>query len=203
MIDDGEGKPQREIRFLIGASAVGKSTYTNSLEHDFQGTIIGMDRIIEKLRAEREARLNITVTFDDAVRHHLPEAKEIFDRQLKEAVARGDNILLDMINDRRSDRQYRVAIAKASKDYDYHAVAVVIHPPEEGEHIRRLVNRAFATGRFNAVNNSELRPIDPIEAGEFDEIRYVGVAPEKPMDMEYRNLKTIELADLAKDILTR
>lgn len=193
-----QSKPKREIRFLVGLPGVGKSTYCQEQQSTFPGIVLSLDKIIGELRTQKEKKVGQSVTFDEIVHEQLPHAMELFNQRLREAVERGDNILLDMIHDSPLHRSQRIEIAKNSRDYDYTTIAVVINPPEEDEHVQRLINRAISSGRFNSINNAALRPIVPIQKDEFDEIIYIGEATKKPLFHEYDDSHQFNILELVR-----
>ncbi len=198
-------KPQRQIKMLIGLPGVGKSTYIKEHPEQFAGyTFISLEDIILKRRDEKNRETGNSYSIDDIINSEIDSLRIVFDEKLREAVERGDNILIEAINDTPSNRQRRLQCAKNSPDYDYHSVAIVVEPPEEAEHVKRLFDRALAEGRYESLGFAQRSKMVPVGEGEFDEVIRIGVSPENPLFHEYGDASNLkELIDQPSNTLKR
>lgn len=180
-------KEKRSILFLPGMPGEGKTTYIAGHADELkQYTIISMDELIVKRQAEIKSTTGRDVNVDTIMETERPLILERFREAAQKAIDQGDNIVLDKPMPKKQERKLYVDMARASPKYEYSCVAIQTHPPEEMEHVARLLNRSIKEGRFFPMNFLSIARPEPLETGEFDGIHEVGKPPLHGVFHEYR-----------------
>lgn len=164
---------------LIGYQAVGKSTYAAQLEKEGYRVISG-DRVLEELK-EKYGLPTIDAVYDS----HRAELNEIMNNNLSQAVANGESIVTDSFN---LTKRHRARCLHAVRDstHNYTCTAIIFHPPEAGEHARRIMNRVFPGGLLNSADGLRMTQLEdsyepPSREEGFTEIVTIGKPPNEPL----------------------
>ncbi len=190
-------KPVRHIKLLIGACGTGKTTYIQKNHNEFRDyTIISLDSIIAKLAKIKGMP---TKNVEDMIyNNHKEEVERIYYATIKEAVKKGDNIIIDRNNSTNYIRKHTLDLVKKSKDFSYISTAIFLHPPKEMEYIKRLFKRAISDGRFGTLTTSNLQKIEPIRKGMFNNVIEIG-KPQVVKPSSQHKEKEISWQKLIKD----
>ncbi|MEZ5691911.1 MAG: AAA family ATPase [Rickettsiales bacterium] len=195
---DNKEKPERQIKLLVGTCGVGKSHYVCTHKQEHKGyVIISFDDILEGLRKDISHGSGYTPSHDEVYYNKRYVIESRFVDTLKKAIRSGDNIIVDTSNYSSKSRAVILSIAKDSDKYDYKSTAVVIHPPSEEEHVKRLLFRSMVDKRFGTINTVNLREVEPIQEGEFDNVEYVGRKQKNKLFHEYE--KPVSLVETIRD----
>lgn len=190
----------RQIKILFGQQGAGKTTYVQEHKDDFSGyTIISVDEIWDKTRAEAEIELGKSVSSADKIKYINAKAAETANKILEQAATDGDNILIDSTTLTREECQNIIkSVNIKAESYTYISTAIVIHAPTENEHAKRLFNRLVKTGDSESINSLNCSPsIRSFNEHEFDHVEYVGTPPKSPFLHEYQ--ATTSLAEAVQD----
>jgi predicted kinase len=180
-------KPEREIKLLVAMPGVGKSTYAREYAKELKGyNVLSIDDITRERYLKRNAESDRHFSMDRIRMDENHEIVEEFYRRVRKAVDNGENIIIDRCGKTVGERARSLDIAKYSDKFNYKTTAIVLSPPPEEEHIRRLWRRSIMEDRFDAMNGVGIAKIEPIKAGEFDRVIQVGSPPEKPLYWQYR-----------------
>lgn len=166
---EGE-KPERQFVMMIGLPGAGKSTYIKEHAQEFKGwTIISADLIIEEIYKKiiKEKKSHKTVNEIRSEEQDFIE-KEFYNR-LNDAVDRGDNILIEGVNESVEKRAKRLSYVKECKDYKYETKAIFVNPPQLPEYETRLLEKT----RKKNLADDYVTEIEPLDTKEFDIIDYV------------------------------
>lgn len=192
-------KPERHLKMLIGLPGSGKSHYIDSHPEEFKGyTVLSLDNIIRDRCAQIEAETGSKPSIHHVIGRERKKMDSQFDEEFRQAIKRGDNILIDRVNDSTKVRLERNKLAKGSADYDYITTAIVIHPPEEDLHIKRLFRRSVRQESLGAMNYINRISMEPVKDNEFDHIKHIGTPPENPLFHEYKK-PAVSMAEAIKD----
>jgi len=194
-------KPKREIVLLVGMQGSGKSRYLRDNAEHFKGfTIISLDDLIEQrarqIHMETELPFALTLVWDN--KHEIDALRDQCEKRFREALARGDNIVVDALNANPDLRQKRVGPAKESPDYDYKATAIVIHAPEEPEHMDRLCDRGMKTGHWAITRRMPQGLVSIQEDEGFDTVTEVGEPPRKRIFQDLINPTVPTMLEIVK-----
>lgn len=156
-----EQKKDKEIIFLVGLQASGKSTYTKKLK--------GYEIVSNDIQVDEYAKKK-GITYTEAW-HELDYDKEVKAKSIKQfhkAVNDGKNIIIDNTNMTKKSRQYYLD----NVPKNYKKIAILFSIPEK-ELKKRLDKRGKETGKvipWEAIENMK-KKYDPPTKGEFDEIK--------------------------------
>ena len=149
------------LYMLIGIPAAGKSTWIAKQAFDGSKTrIISTDNIIER-RAQEQGK-----TYSEVFQKEIKGATHQMNRDLKQAVAAGDDIVWDQTNLTRKGRAGKLAEIPES----YRKVAVFFATPDDAELKRRLASRPGKTIPANVVLAMKNQIERPGTGEGFDEI---------------------------------
>lgn len=181
-------KATKNIILMVGMSGVGKTSYIRNHPQQFAGyTVLSRYQVLKEYCAEKSRELGVEVP-PDSLHDDSEEMGKVYallDRKFQEALAHGDNIVIDSINNTPAIRARWLDPAKASA---YTSTAIIIHPPEESVHVERLLKRAIKERRFQVLGAVHLRQMIPVQPDEaFDQVIQIGNLPEKPMLHAYAN----------------
>ena len=157
-----EQKKDKELIFLVGLQASGKSTYVNKYLKEYE--IISNDYYTEMYAKKK----NMTYTEAWNEMDYDKDIKYKSMKQFNKAVKAGKNIVIDNTNMTKKSRQYYIDnIPK-----NYKKIAILFKIPEK-ELKKRLEKRGKETGKvipWKVIENMKAK-YEPPKKGEFDEIR--------------------------------
>ena len=157
-----EQKKDKEIIFLVGLQASGKSTYVSK---NLKGYEIVSNDYYTEVYAKKKG-MTYTEAWNEMDYDKDIKAKSI--QQFNKAVKDGKNIVIDNTNMTKKSRQYYLDnIPK-----NYKKIAIMFKIPEK-ELKKRLDKRGKETGKvipWEAIENMKAK-YEPPTKGEFDEIR--------------------------------
>lgn len=180
-------KPEREIKLLVAMPGVGKSTYAREHAKELEGyKVLSIDDVTRERYLKKNAESDRHFSMDRIRMDDDREIVEEFYRRVRKAVDNGENIIIDRCGKTVSERAMSLNIARQSDKFNYKATAIVLSPPPEEEHIKRLWRRSIMEDRFDAMNGVGIAKIEPIKEGEFDRVVQIGSPPEKPLYWQYR-----------------
>lgn len=196
-------KPVRQIRLMIGLPSVGKSTYIEENVEKFPDyEVIAADDITKERCRKKEIEFGRRFSMDEVRDNDHDSIVLEFDEKIRKSLDRGDNIIIERTNVNLENRSHILNLVKACKKYDYKVTAVVVLPPEESVHVKRLFNRAVVEHDFRSLNDVNIMRLHPVKEGEFDHVEYIGVPPKEPLFHEYiRRLESLpELIEATKQL---
>lgn len=171
-------KPRPRYIIVIGYPAVGKSEYGNTLRE--QGiTVLSGDDAIEVVRKRHNLESGDQVFF-----HHRQEMLDLMSEWTNKALSEGKDIATVGFHTTRARRSGDIEGARNS-EHNYRLEAVIVHPPEEEEHARRLVSRILherivRTGNGSFLSEMERDYEPPTQEEGFEVISEIGKPPKKP-----------------------
>lgn len=149
------------LYMLIGIPGSGKSTWLAKQAFDWTKTrIISTDNIIER-RAQEQGK-----TYSEVFQKEIKGATHQMNRDLKQAIAAGDDIVWDQTNLTKKSRANKLSEIPDS----YRKVAVFFSTPDDAELKRRLASRPGKTIPANVVLGMRSQLERPSKAEGFDEI---------------------------------
>ncbi len=150
---------------LIGVPGSGKSTWLAKQSIDWTNTVIvSTDNIIER-RAQEQGR-----TYSEVFHKEIKSATSEMNQILRDALAKGLNIINDQTNTTVKSRKNKLAAFPAN----YRRVAVFFRTPDDDEHQRRLLSRAGKTIPVAVLNSMKAQLQEPEAEEGWDEFVYVG-----------------------------
>jgi predicted kinase len=121
-----------KVYFLIGAPAVGKSTWVANQPFDWNKTVIAStDNYIE-----RHAK-SINKSYNDVFSDTIKPATKHLNSTVQDAIKNGLDIIWDQTNMTAGARKNKLNMIPNT----YEKIALVFLPPEVEEHIKRLNSR--------------------------------------------------------------
>jgi len=146
---------------LVGIPGSGKSSWVAKQNFDWNKTrIISTDNIIDRKAQE------MGKTYSDVFSDSIKDATQQMNRDLKMAIANGDDIIHDQTNLTAKSRAAKLSQIPAN----YRKIAVYFATPNEKELQRRLSSRPGKTIPSHVVSSmiAQLQP--PTRAEGFDEV---------------------------------
>jgi len=149
------------LYMLIGIPGSGKSTWLAKQAFDWTKTrIISTDNIIER-RAREQGK-----TYSEVFQKEIKGATHQMNRDLKQAIASGDDVVWDQTNLTKKSRASKLSEIPDS----YRKIAVFFSTPDDAELKRRLASRPGKTIPANVVLGMRSQLERPSKAEGFDEI---------------------------------
>ena len=150
---------------LIGVPGSGKSTWLAQQPIDWTNTVIvSSDNIIER-RAQEQGK-----TYSEVFHQEVKSATAEMNQILRDALAKGLNIINDQTNTTVKSRKSKLAAFPAN----YRKVAVYFRTPDDEEHQRRLNSRPGKTIPPAILNSMKSQLEEPQADEGWDEILFVG-----------------------------
>jgi len=151
---------------MIGLPGSGKSTWVKENIFDTRVKIFSTDNLIEE--AAKRAGLTYNEVFED----NIEEATKTFFSGIRDAVAKGEDILVDRTN---LTRKSRKKILDMIPD-DYTKVAVLVKCDNLFLHEHRLMNRPGKNIPSNVIDNMRRTFEEPSIKEDFSSITLVNSA---------------------------
>lgn len=146
---------------LIGVPAAGKSTWVSQQTWADSCAVISTDHYVDRFASR------LGQTYNQVFRKVMPRAIRLMMRAVRQAQARGQDIVWDQTNLTRASRTRKFRILP-----EYRAIAVVFAEPAAEEHARRLTSRPGKRIPPTVLASMIQSYEPPDEAEGFEEIWY-------------------------------